>query len=36
MNDWDKFNETTLPEKDDFHSNLNREDITTQVKILSY
>ena len=26
--DWDKFNETTLPEKEEFHSNLNFEDIT--------
>ena len=28
MNDWKKFNETTLPEKEEFYSNLNMEDIT--------
>ena len=28
MNDWKKFNETSLPEKDDFQSHLNIEDIT--------
>ena len=28
MDDWEKFNETTLPEKEDFYSNLNMEDIT--------
>ena len=28
MNDWEKFNETTLPEKEEFYSNLNMEDIT--------
>ena len=28
MDDWEKFNETTLPEKEDFHSNLNLEDVT--------
>ena len=28
MDDWDKFNETTLLEKEEFHSNLNFEDIT--------
>ena len=27
MDDWEKFNET-LPEKEDFYSNLNMEDIT--------
>ena len=26
--DWEKFNETTLPEKEEFYSNLNVEDIT--------
>ena len=26
--DWDKFNEITLPEKEEFHSNLNFEDVT--------
>ena len=25
--DWEKFNETTLPEKQEFNSNLNMEDI---------
>ena len=28
MDNWEKFNETTLPEKEDFYSNLNPEDIT--------
>ena len=28
MDDWKKFNETSLPGKDEFHSNLNMEDIT--------
>ena len=28
MDDWEKFNETTLPEKREFYSNLNREEIT--------
>ena len=28
MDDWEKFNETTLPEKEKFHSNLNIEEIT--------
>ena len=27
MDDWEKFNETTLPEKQEFYSNLNMEDI---------
>ena len=27
MNDWAKFNETLLIEKEDFYSNLNRQDI---------
>ena len=27
-NDWEKFNETTLPEKEEFYRNLNVEDIT--------
>ena len=27
MVDWEKFNETTLPEKQEFNSNLNTEDI---------
>ena len=26
--DWEKFNETLLPEKEDFYSHLNMEDIT--------
>ena len=25
MDDWEKFNETTLPEKEEFYSNLNME-----------
>ena len=28
MGDWEKFNETFLPEEEDFYSNLNMEDIT--------
>ena len=28
MNDWEKFNETSLPEKEHFYSPLNMEDIT--------
>ena len=28
MNVWEKFNETSLPEKEDFYSKLNIEDIT--------
>ena len=28
MDDWEKFNETSLPEKEEFYSNLNIEDIT--------
>ena len=28
MDNWEKFNEISLPEKEDFYSNLNMEDIT--------
>ena len=28
MDDWKRFNETSLPAKEDFYSNLNMEDIT--------
>ena len=28
MDNWKKFNEATLPEKEEFYSNLNMEDIT--------
>ena len=28
MDDWEKFNEMSLPEKEDFYSHLNMEDIT--------
>ena len=28
MEDWEKFNETSLPEKKDFYSHLDIEDIT--------
>ena len=28
MNEWEMFNETTLPEKEEFYCNLNMEDIT--------
>ena len=27
MDDWEKFNETILPEKEEFYSNLNIEDV---------
>ena len=32
MDDWEKFNETSLPEKKDFYSQLNMEDITDAFK----
>ena len=28
MDEWEKFNEATLPEKEEFYRNLNMEDIT--------
>ena len=28
MYDWEKFNKTSLPEKEDFYSHLNMEDVT--------
>ena len=28
MDDWEKFNEISLPEREDFYSHLNMEDIT--------
>ena len=28
MDEWEKFNETSLPEKEDFYSNVNMEDFT--------
>ena len=28
INKWEKFNKTTLPEKEELYSNLNMEDIT--------
>ena len=28
MDDWEKFNEISLPKKEDFHCHLNIEDIT--------
>ena len=28
MDDWEKFNETSLPENEDFYSHLNMEDVT--------
>ena len=30
MDDWEKFNETALLGKEEFHSNLNMEDITDE------
>ena len=32
MDDWGKFNETSLPEKEDFYSHLNMEDITNVMR----
>ena len=34
IDDWKKFNETSFPEKEDFYSHLNMEDITEFLKIL--
>ena len=31
INDWEKFNETSLPKKEDFYSHLNEKDITDAV-----
>ena len=31
MDDWEKFNETLLPEKEDFYSDLNMKDILMQI-----
>ena len=28
IDDWEKFNKASFPEKEEFHSNLNMEDIT--------
>ena len=28
LEEWEKFNEKTIPEKEEFYSNLNMEDIT--------
>ena len=28
MDDWEKLNETSLPEKEEFYNHLNKEDIT--------
>ena len=30
VDDWEKINETTLPEKEEFYSNLNLEEITDE------
>ena len=32
INDWEKFNETSLPEKEDFYSNLNMKMLLKQIK----
>ena len=32
MDDWEKFNKTSLPEKEDFYSHLNLEYITDAVR----
>ena len=34
MDDWEKFNETSLPEKEDFYSHLNTHTQEMFVKIL--
>ena len=34
MDEWEKFNEKSLPKKEESHSNLNIEDVTSFVKIL--
>ena len=31
MDDWEKFNETSLPEKEDTYSNLNMKDVTVKI-----
>ena len=31
MDDWEKFNETSLPEREEFYSHMNMEDITVQI-----
>ena len=31
MNDWEKFNETSLPEKEDFYSHLNMEILLMEI-----
>ena len=32
MDDWKKFNETSLPEKEEFYNHLNMGDISEEVK----
>ena len=34
MDDWEKFNKISLPEKEDFYSHLNMEDITGHIKFV--
>ena len=36
MGDWEKFNETTLPEKEKFYSNVNIEDTTDAAYMYTY
>ena len=36
MDDWEKFNETTLPEKEKFYSNVNIEDTTDAAYMYTY
>ena len=33
MDDWEKFKETSLPEKEDFYSHLNMDEITDEVYV---
>ena len=33
MDDWEKFHETSLPEKEDFHCHLNMDDITDAKRV---
>ena len=36
MDDWEKFNETSLPEKEEINSNLNMEDIIYRFRLHAY
>ena len=34
--DWEKFNETTLPEKEEFYNNLNMEEIRDYIDVKKF